>query len=646
MIRHRDIRKRFSAFWEKRNHKEAPPIPLVPQNDPTTLFTGSGMQQFVPYLLGEPHPLGTRVFNIQPCIRSQDIEEVGDNRHTTFFEMVGNWSFGDYFKQEQLPWVFEFFTSKEEGLGLDPDKIFVSVFSGSPADNVPADEESVEIWKKLFKTVEIDAKDISLGTEENGYKQGMQGGKIFAYDAKKNWWSRAGEPKSMPAGEPGGPDSEMFFQFDSVEHDTKWGEHCHPNCDCGKFIESGNSVFMQYKKNDDGTFSELPKPNVDFGGGLERMLAIANNTPDVFETDLFQPIIKKIEELSGKSYSNEELKKWFRIITDHAKGSIMLITIDINPSNKEQGYVVRRMLRRAIWAGRQYLGITENFLASLVDAFIEIYGDIYPDVVAHAEKTKQVLSDEETKFRSNLEKGMREVPKIAERYSKTKTTSNAVYNELDKTATGEMLFYIYESFGFPPDLSIAMLEAQGDWKFENDYLEQFQKAKTEHQDKSRAGAEGKFKGGLADNSEQVVKYHTATHLLHQALFDVLGEEVKQEGSNITGERLRFDFKASAKPTEDQVKQIESIVNEKINAAIPVQFEMMAKTEAEKVGAKSFFKEKYPDTVKVYYIGETIADAYSKEFCGGPHVSNTKEIGSIIIKKVEKIGSNIFRLYAQ
>lgn len=642
MLAHTEVRKRLYSFWEKNGHKIAPPIPLVPQNDPTTLFTGSGMQQFVPYLLGETHPLGTRVCNIQPCIRSQDIEEVGDNRHTTFFEMVGNWSFGDYFKKEQLSWVFDFLTNAETGLGLDPQKIYISVFNGSEKDNVPADNESVAIWKDLFKEKGIDAKMVVLENEEKAGKLGMQGGKIFAYDAKKNWWSRAGEPEKMPAGEPGGPDSELFYEFENVEHDTAFGEHCHPNCDCGRFLEIGNSVFMQYKKNDDGTFAELPKPNVDFGGGLERLISAKQESPDVFVTDMFSPIIEKIEVISGKSYSEEETKKWFRIITDHIKGSIMLIAIDINPSNKEQGYVVRRMLRRAIWAGRHYLGITQNFTADLIDPVLSIYGDTYPELKEASEKIKSVLLNEESKFRANLEKGMKEVPKIAERYVHESSRGS---KEFDKTATGNLLFFIYESFGFPPDLTVAMLQDQG-WSFSKNFDEEFQKAKVAHANKSREGSVGKFKGGLADNSEQVIKYHTATHLIHQALFDVLGNEVKQEGSNITGERLRFDFKANSKPTEDEIRKIEHIVNEKIKAQLPVQFKMMPKEEAEQVGAKSFFKEKYPDTVKVYFVGNDLESAYSKEFCGGPHVENTKTIGTITIKKVEKIGANVFRLYAQ
>lgn len=640
MTGHRDLRRKITSFWNSKDHKLAPPIPLVPQNDPTTLFTGSGMQQFVPYLLGEKHPLGNRVFNIQPCLRSQDIEEVGDNRHTTFFEMIGNWSFGDYFKKEQLPWLFEFLTNTETGLGLDPEKLYITTFSGSK--EIEADTDSVALWKEIFKGIGMEAKDVQMGSEENAAKLGMQGARIFAYDAKKNWWSRAGVPDNMPAGEPGGPDSEIFYEFTNVEHNTAFGEHCHPNCDCGRFIEIGNSVFMQYKRNEDGSFSELPKPNVDFGGGLERQLAAVTNNNDVFLTDLFQPIIEKIELVSGKSYSDESLQKYFRIITDHFKGACMLIAIDIVPSNKEQGYVVRRMLRRAIWMGYQYLGISENFMASLVDPMVQIYGDIYTEIAEKQSETKDILQKEESKFRNNLTRGMKEVPKIAERYAREHTTGSA--QEVAKEATGEMLFFIYESFGFPPDLTVAMLEEQG-WTFTKTFHEEFEKAKKTHSDKSRAGAEGKFKGGLADNSEQVIKYHTATHLLHQALYDVLGSEVRQEGSNITGERLRFDFKADHKPSPEEITQIQTIVNEKVAAALPVTFEMMPKEEAEMVGAKSFFKEKYPDTVKVYFVGPK-DNAYSKEFCGGPHVENTKDIGTIIIKKVEKIGSGIFRLYAQ
>lgn len=656
MITHTEFRKRYFAFWQKRDHKEVPPIPLVPQNDPTTLFTGSGMQPLVPYLLGEQHPLGRRLFNIQPCIRAQDIEEIGDNRHTTFFEMVGNWSLGDYFKNEQLEYVFEFLTSKDEGLGLDPRRLYVTVFSGSETEGIGEDTVSVKKWQELFKRVGIEAKAVRLVTEEEGAKKGMQGGRIFSYDAKKNWWSRAGVPENMPPGEPGGPDSECFYEFTSVEHDPKYGEHCHPNCDCGRFIEIGNSVFMQFKKNEDGSFSELPAPNVDFGGGLGRLVAAVNDKPDIFETDLYEALIQKIEEVSGTSYKDDNLKQYYRIIVDHVMGAIMLITIDIFPSNKEQGYIVRRLLRRSIWLGRQFLNIKQNFMSLLVDPAIMIYGQVYPELAAQAEKTKRALDTEETKFRRNLEKGIIEVPKIAVKYAREHAGDRPAASSenvqpplkaqtLNKTATGQMLFFIYESYGFPPDLTVAMLKEHG-WSFDRHFEEDFQKAKKAHQDKSRSGAEGKFKGGLADHSEQVVRYHTATHLIHQALFDVLGSDVKQEGSNITGERLRFDFRAAEKPTPEQIAKIEKIVNEHIAANLPVSFIMLPKDEAARAGAKSFFKEKYPDIVKVYYIGPSLQKAYSKEFCGGPHVANTGEIGEITIKKVEKIGANVFRLYAE
>jgi alanyl-tRNA synthetase len=650
---HVDIRNAYARFWESRDHKNVPPIPLVPQNDPTTLFTGSGMQQLVPYLLGEPHPLGTRVYNIQPCLRSQDIEEIGDNRHTTFFEMMGNWSLGDYFKKEQLPWVYDFLTNPEYGLGLDPNRLYASVYSGSA--EVGPDEDSIAILKEVFNGLGIDAQPVTMGSESEAAKKGMGNGRIFAYDAKKNWWSRAGVPENMPPGEPGGPDSEVFYLFEHVEHDPAFGEHCHPNCDCGRFIEIGNSVFMQFKKADDGSFQELPKPNVDFGGGLERQLAAVNNTPDVFTTDLYAPIVRKLEELSGKRYDTDlDAKKYFRIIADHVKGAIMLVNIDVIPSNKEQGYVVRRMLRRAIWFGKQYLGMKDLFIAGLVDPVVAIYRDVYPDLAANAEKIRTALHEEERKFSGNLEKGMREVPKIAERYAKnlhtegdTGSPSGNSANALDKEATGNMLFFVYESFGFPPDLTAAMLQEHG-WTFSKNFDEEFQLAKKAHQDKSRSGAEGKFKGGLADQSEQVVKYHTATHLLHQALFDVLGEDVRQEGSNITGERLRFDFRAAEKPTAEQLSEIEKIINDTVHAKLPVRFRMIPRVEAEKLGAKMFFKEKYPDTVKVYYIAEKddIAAAYSKEFCGGPHVTNTGDIGTLKIAKLEKIGSNVFRIYAR
>lgn len=638
MLSHKQLREKLHTFWKKRDHSFVPPIPLVPQNDPTTLFTGSGMQQFVPYLLGEPHPQGNRLYNIQPCLRSQDIEEIGDNRHTTFFEMVGNWSLGDYFKKEQLEYLFTFLTDPDEGLGLDPTNLYATVFSGG--NGILMDQISIDTWKELFSSVGIQAKDIVLETQEAGDENGMGDGRIFAYNASKNWWSRAGEPNNMPPGEPGGPDSEVFYRYpdDAYRHDKScWGQE-HPNSDSGKYIEIGNSVFMQYRKNDDGSFSELPAPNVDFGGGFERLLAVANNTPDVFLTDLYLPLIERIEQLSNIQYqeSDENLKRSFRIITDHIKGVIMLVAIGIVPSNKEQGYVVRRMLRRAIWHGTRYLNLEKPFSSELVEPMVSIYGEIYSEVSENQQTIIQILSDEESKFRANLTRGMREVPKIASKYTQSSNQS------LDKTATGDLLFYIYESYGFPPDLTTEMLTENG-WEFSAEFEAEFQRAKQDHATKSRAGADQKFKGGLADHSERVIQFHTATHLLHQALTDVLGDTIRQEGSNITGERLRFDFHADEKPTAQQLETIINMINQKREEALPVTHQFLPKAEAEQIGAKAFFKEKYPDTVQVFFIGKP-ESPYSVEFCGGPHVSNTNEIPSVSLKKLEKIGSSIYRIY--
>ncbi len=637
MIGHQQFRKRFHAFWKKHGHSFVPPIPLVPQNDPTTLFTGSGMQQFVPYLLGEEHPQGTRLYNIQPCLRSQDIEEIGDNRHTTFFEMTGNWSLGDYFKKEQLTFLFHFLTDPEEGLGIDPQLLYATVFSGG--NGIDADTESIEIWKELFQSVGMSANHKKLETQENGDAQGMSGERIFSYDATKNWWSRAGEPEKMPAGEPGGPDSEVFFRFpdDEYQHDqAEWGKE-HPNTDSGKFIEIGNSVFMQYQKQEDGSFTPLPAPNVDFGGGLERLLAVANGTADVFRTDLYTPLIDQLTALSDKQYDDsEEVTRAFRIISDHAKGAIMLIGIGIVPSNKEQGYVVRRMLRRAIWYGTRYLSLPHPFLATLVAPMVSIYGDVYQEVAHQQDAIRQVLTDEEERFHRNLQRGMKEIPKIAQKYQSTATQT------LDTTATGDLLFYIYESFGFPPDLTGEILTEAG-WVFSDDYESEFEEAKKRHRQQSRAGSEKKFKGGLADHSDAVVQFHTATHLLHQALCDELGDSVRQEGSNITGARLRFDFRADQKPTPEQMASVLATVNQKITDGLAVHDTIMPKTEAEKIGAKAFFKETYPDQVKVYTIGSS-EDPYSIEFCGGPHVANTAEIPPLSLKKLESIGSSTYRVY--
>ena len=583
-IDHFKLRQLFADFYTSNKHVEVPSIPLVPKDDPTTLFTGSGMQQLVPYLLGEVHPLGTRLYNIQRCIRAQDIDEVGDNRHDSFFEMVGNWSLGDYFKKEQLTWLFGFLVNQ---LHLDPHKLYVTVFKG--VDDLPQDEEPIELWKKEFLKVGIKA-DI--------------GNHIYLYEG--NWWSRAGAPSNMPSGEPGGPDSEVFYEFTQVEHNKKFGEVCHPNCDCGRFLEIGNSVFMQYMKNKDGSFSNLPKQNVDFGGGFERHIMAMEDNPDMFETSLFLPIITEIEKITKCSYSDEKNKPTMRIIADHLKASVFLIKDGVLPSNKEQGYVLRRLLRRLTVKLRKLLGKlpSPEEVATVSETILKLYEGIYFNPSEDIKLVKPIIADEIKKFSASLEKGLKEIEKI---------------EKID----GKIAFDLYQSYGMPVEISRELFLEKGQEIDSKAFLEAFAK----HRDLSRSASAGKFKGGLADQSEQTIKYHTATHILHQALFDVLGKDIRQEGSNITGERLRFDFYHTQKPTEDELKKIAQSVNEKIAQALPVEFKIMPKKEAETLGAKSFFREKYPDMVKVYYIG-----TYSKEFCGGPHVKNTSEIGSFTIIK--------------
>lgn len=599
-IDHKEFRKLFGDHMKSKGHVEVPSIPLVPKDDPTTLFTGSGMQQLVPYLLGEVHPLGTRLFDFQRCLRSQDIDEIGDNRHILLFEMVGNWSLGDYFKKEQLQWIFQFLVNQ---LHLDPHKLYVTAFKGQ--DGLPQDEESIAIWKEEFAKVGIQA-DI--------------GNHIYLYDATKNWWSRAGVPSNMPAGEPGGPDSEIFYEFTHVKHDTKFGETCHPNCDCGRYLEICNSVFMQYKKNADGTFSLLPKQNVDFGGGLERFIMAMENDPDIFATSLFSPIIKEIENITHLFYSDEKNRPPMRIIADHLKASVFLIKDGVLPSNKEQGYVLRRLLRRLTVKLRKLLGKlpSPDEVAAVSGKVLELYEGVYFDPAKDIQLIKPIITDEIRKFNMSLEKGIKQIEKIP-------------------TIDGKIAFDLYQSYGFPLEVTEELYREKGQEIDRTQFMGEFNK----HKELSRSASAGKFKGGLADQSEQTLKYHTATHLLHQALFDVLGSDIRQEGSNITSERLRFDFYCLHKPTDEQIQRAIALVNEKIAAKLPVQFKIMPKKEAELLGAKSFFREKYPDMVKVYFVGD-----YSKEFCGGPHVKNTGEIGQFSLMKFEKIGNNMYRVYGK
>ncbi len=603
-----DIRSSYISFFQNHGHAVIPSAPLVPENDPTTLFNSAGMQPLIPYLLGQAHPLGKRLVNSQKSFRSQDIEEVGDNRHQTFFEMLGNWSLGDYFKKEQLPWVFEFFTKY---LGLDPKHLFVTVFEGN--DTVPKDEESIAIWKELFSSEGIDAKI---------------GERIFTYPARKNWWSRSGEPDHMALGEPGGPDSEVFYDFGEELHlheHSPWAqEPCHPNCDCGRFLEIGNSVFMQYKKTENGSLVELPQKNVDFGGGLERLNAAVNNIRDVFQTDSFSSIVHELEETARTEYGTDaKSTRAMRIIADHMRASVMMIADGVLPSNKTQGYVLRRLIRRALLYGRD-LGVWGNweYLGGLVAPVARMYADVYPTVQKQQDMIEDVVKDEAKRFGKSVEKGLREIEKLP-------------------AVDGKQAFILYETYGFPWELTEEIARGRGQDVNRHQFEEEFKK----HQELSRTAAAGMFKGGLADHSVQTTRLHTATHLLHKALRTILGTHVSQKGSNITVERLRFDFSHPAKITPEELKKIEAMVNDAIAANYPVTMETLGKKEALESGALGFFVEKYGDQVKVYTVGDPHGAWFSREICGGPHVSFTGELGHFTIIKEEAVSAGVRRIYA-
>ncbi len=626
-----EVRKRYLDFFAKRGHTIIPSAPIVPENDPTTLFTSSGMQPLVPYLLGKDHPEGKRLANSQLSFRADDIAEVGDNRHTTFFEMLGNWSLGDYFKREQLPWFFEFMTSPQEGLGLDPQRLYVTVFGGDEESGMRADTESVEIWKLLFGEKGIDAKYVELATEEKGSEIGMQGGRIFSYGARKNWWSRAGVPRMMPVGEIGGPDSEVFYDF-GLPHDTKFGKACHPNCDCGRFVEIGNSVFMQFIKKPDHSFGELPKKNVDFGGGLERLTAATHGNPDMFLIDVFDAARKVLEERSGSAYgSNEATTRSYRIILDHMRSASVFIASGIRPSNTEQGYVLRRLIRRTLLEADK-LGIKDAVLAEVAEGFGAAYADAYPFVEKAMGRIREELRKEEVQFRKTLANGLREFEKMG--------------HAIDA-------FMLFTTYGFPIELTEEIARER---HIPVDSAAARKKL-AEHQARSREGAAQKFAGGLADHQEQTIRYHTVHHLLLKALQMVLGPDVHQRGSNITSERLRLDFSYGEKMTPAQKEKVETIVNEKITEKLPVIRTVMKKEDAEKLGAEHEFGATYPEQVSVYSVGPKDAtendpkftDAFSIEFCGGPHVLNTAELAEegkrFKIQKEEASAAGIRRIKA-
>lgn len=603
------IRQKYIDFFvNKAGHKEIPSAPLIPPDDPTTLFTSSGMQQLVPYLKGETHPMGNRLVNSQPCFRAEDIDEVGDNRHTTFFEMLGNWSLGDYFKKEQLSWFWEFLIKE---VGLSKDRLYITVFDGDKKNNLPKDEKAYKVWTDL----------------------GVDNDHIHYYDATKNWWSRAGIPDNMPAGEIGGPDSEVFYDFDpdlklDIHNQSEFkNEECHINCDCGRYLEIGNSVFMQYIKNDDGTFSPLPKQNVDFGGGLIRIVAAIKNQTDIFKLDVFKPAIEIIEkELRVKYGESAQKDKSIRIILDHTRAATMLVSEGVFPGNKGANYILRKLIRRSVF--HSYLlneeGLTNSPLTQIAESFKQTYPQLGESL------SSNILNEESIKFNKALNRGLKKLKK-------------AIDNNL--SIDGKFAFDLYQTDGFPIDLTIEILEKETNQSLSRSDLDSFTQEFESHKELSRTASAGMFKGGLADNSEDVTKLHTATHLLHKTLKEVLGDHVRQEGSNITAERLRFDYQHPDKPTPQQLQEIEKIINQKISENLPVTKTIEDKEKALKSGATAFFKETYPQKVSIYTIGsDPDNNWFSKEFCGGPHVNSTGEIGTVTIKKDKSIGASMRRIY--
>ena len=596
-----EIRKAYLEFCQKNGHKIIKRASLILKDDPTTLFTGSGMQPLLPYLLGKKHPDGVRLTDSQTCLRAQDIDDVGDNRHTTFFEMLGNWSLGDYFKEQQIRQFFEFLT---DVVGLDPSKIYVSCFIGNKKYNIPRDDESAKIWQKVFAEKGIDAKIVELDTAENGDKLGLQGGRIFFYNDKENWWSRGGGLDTTPIGDPCGPDSEVFYDFGEENHDASFGE-AHPASDSGRFMEIGNQVFMQYRRLEDGSFEPLEHKNVDFGGGLERIAAAKIDSPDVFRISLMKPIIEKIEEISGKKY--DENTASMRVIADHLRSAAFLAVDGCTPSNKEQGYVMRKFIRRAM-AKAFDLGIEDNFVEQIIPVIVDIYAPDYQEVAENGDEIIAVMVKEEKAFRRTLRKGLREL----EKFSKD-------------GLTGVELFQLYDTFGFPLELSTEEAVRRSISLSEN-WQEEFNAKMKEQRERSQTASKGKFKGGLEGQTLEHRKLHTATHLMNAALHNMFEGQIAQKGSNINTDRLRFDFTFDRKLTDEEKKQIEDTVNEQISKGLEVSWaEYPTDYALNELKAIGVFGDKYGETVKVYTMKTEGEKPFSVEICGGPHVDNTREL---------------------
>ncbi len=577
----KELRRKYIDFFKERNHAEIPGAPLIPENDPTVLFTTAGMHPLVPFLKGETHPAGKRLVDCQKCLRTDDIDEVGDTIHLTFFEMLGNWSLGDYFKEEAIKMSYDFLTGV---LGFPSERLSVTVFGGD--SDAPKDEEAFSIWK-------------SVGIPED---------RIYFFGKKQNWWGPAG-----PSG-PCGPDTEMFY--DSGKE--KCSPSCDPSCNCGKYWEIWNDVFMEYNKTPEGLYIPLKQKNVDTGFGLERNAAILQGKENIFETELFKPIIDMV-----KSISKEENIYSERVITEHIRASVFILSEGIAPGNLDQSYVLRRLIRRIIRHGMK-LGINRAFSAELGELVIDLYKDVYPELLRSKEHITSCLKEEEEKFGKTLERGEKEFLKVVE------------HARDNKVLQGKTVFRLYDTYGFPPELTKELCDERGFTCDMEGFHEQFKK----HQELSRAGADKKFAGGLADHEDMTTKLHTATHLMHEALRRVLGKHVQQKGSNITTERLRFDFAHPDKMTPEQIKQVEDLVNDAIAKDHPVICREMTKDEADREGALAFFAEKYGERVKVYSIGD-----YSKEVCGGPHVERTGLLGKFIIKKEQSSSAGVRRIKA-
>ena len=589
-LSYKQIYEAYLDFFQRNGHTVIPSAPLVPENDPSVLFVNAGMFPLVPFLKGQEHPKGKRLVNIQRCIRTGDIEEVGNRYHCTAFIMLGNWSLNDYFKKEAINMTVEFFTKE---LGLDINNIYASVFKGD--QDAPQDTESIEVWKEIFSKHDIDAK---VGDGE----------RIQPLGKKENWWG-------LESGGPCGPDSEIFYDTGK----EKCGNNCNVSCNCGKYVEIGNNVFMAYQKDGD-KITPLGRHNVDFGGGLERLTALLQNVDSVYDTDIYKPIMNKVKELS----QIEDIKSQ-RVIVDHIKAATWIIMDGVTPSRTQQGYILRRLIRRAVRHGKK-LGIENSFCKEIANIAIGQFKGIWEGLEAEKENILKVIEEEEEKFNRTLEKGLRELDKMVQRKD---------------IIDGKDAFLLYETYGLPLEVTEEILQEKN-ISLENREL--FQEAEETHQEKSRTAAKGFFKGGLADTSEMSIKYHTASHLLLEALRRILGEHVYQKGSNITPERLRMDFPNETKLTPEQVKEVEDIVNEQIQKGLDVTFVEKEKEEALKLVPFAAFSEKYADKVKVYYIGPT-DNPFSVEICNGPHVDNIKELGKFKITKQENVGAGVKRIKA-